>query len=1035
MARRKNTAAAVTRPAPVQPRTCSAGCGFCGWALRRIVLAYILFVTLFTCPTSPDHFICRTESLVRSTLVTPVHNYLLTTETGTRVHTAYNAHLVPFYEKHAVPIVDAAYGFVSDTAKPALCKATAPVSDAVMRVVEPHREKVVAAYDRYLGPAIDMTSAAVSQAVNGVVVPTVTKVGTWVVPRVSSAVSDYIVPFYRDTVMPRWNEQVRPAVCRYSKIVVQYTRSEVLPAIADGAGRAYVVSRDFATVHIVPHAKRTTVYTYVFLRKHILPPIRRVYDQNLKEYVDRVVPWEQVNSVCGGVWVFVRGFAEEFYFMCYTIATGDEHPVVVARLKAGEKKAGESKVEAKVEDVGQLQGLARKVSGSARQWIQAARGWVGSAKSTYESRMRATVEVQWSQATEVAAVAKSVVAKPYAATSSVTMSASATSASVTSSGTTSAVRHTESLTTEEYVPVVTVEDIVKRPDAHVASFVSVDAEPVVETPVSVTSPVAEPTEESTPAVVYVEEPVAPANVVEEPVVDMAGEALTEQEEQTPDVVAETAEVPVISEAEQVVMTTPSESPVAAEGEPTVEQLPIDLPSVGEIPPVLIPEPVISIVEAPVDIPEPATSVIEAPVFIPEPAFSIIEASVDIPEPVVSIVETPAPIASPAAVIPEEVESVSPTAEHQTSLPAETTDIAPLIADDAASLIYEARDAMAGVLISDDERAVFGDLVNSANDAAGGADRLEQFPSVLNDLEDTHAEETEVPSVAPLAPQTTVPSTASGLVDEDVRKAASNWVKDARESISKELAQERTRAGTLDEIEVAEDTSVLAESVIPVVESIVSETPVKRIPRETTAPVAAEKPVDVPPTRSTAAVPVAKPPPLVEEIIESVKRLKKPVADAGDATTTKGPRKIKKTKKKVQGSFKRLVEVGRVVLITHGEDAGKIATIVDIVDHNRAIVDGPTTDVKRQIIAYKNVVLTDIVVKCLPRTIGTKALAKFLEKEQVVEAWQKTAWAQKLEARKRRANMSDFDRFKLMRLKKQQRDIVNRQSAVLRKERA
>ncbi|KAJ2881604.1 hypothetical protein H4R27_003983, partial [Coemansia aciculifera] len=868
-----------------------------------------------------------------------------------------------------------------------------------------------------------------------------------------------------------------------------------LPAIADGAGRAYVVSRDFATVHIVPHAKRTTVYTYVFLRKHILPPIRRVYDQNLKEYVDRVVPWEQVNSVCGGVWVFVRGFAEEFYFMCYTIATGDEHPVVVARLKAGEKKAGESKVEAKVEDVGQLQGLARKVSGSARQWIQAARGWVGSAKSTYESRMRATVEVQWSQATEVAAVAKSVVAKPSAATSSVTMSASATSASVTSSGTTSAVtksaatksavtksavtksavttsasatssvttssvttsaaatsaaatsaaaevRHTESLTTEEYVPVVTVEDIVKRPDAHVASFVSVDAEPVVETPVSVTSPVAEPTEESTPAVVYVEEPVAPANVVEEPVVDTAGEALTEQEEQTPDVVAETAEVPVISEAEQVVMTTPSESPVAAEGEPTVEQLPIDLPSVGEIPPVLIPEPVISIVEAPVDIPEPATSVIEAPVFIPEPAFSIIEASVDIPEPIVSIVETPAPIASPAAVIPEEVESVSPTAEHQTSLPAETTDIAPLIADDAASLIYEARDSMAGVLISDDERAVFGDLVNSANDAAGGADRLEQFPSVLNDLEDTHAEETEVPSVAPLAPQTTVPSTASGLVDEDVRKAASNWVKDARESISKELAQERTRAGTLDETEVAEDTSVLAEeSVIPVVESIVSETPVKRIPRETTAPVAAEKPVDVPPTRSTAAVPVAKPPPLVEEIIESVKRLKKPVADAGDATTTKGPRKIKKTKKKVvkktpqQGSFKRLVEVGRVVLITHGEDAGKIATIVDIVDHNRAIVDGPTTDVKRQIIAYKNVVLTDIVVKCLPRTIGTKALAKFLEKEQVVEAWQKTAWAQKLEARKRRANMSDFDRFKLMRLKKQQRDIVNRQSAVLRKERA
>ncbi|KAJ2665517.1 hypothetical protein IW148_001638 [Coemansia sp. RSA 1199] len=137
----------------------------------------------------------------------------------------------------------------------------------------------------------------------------------------------------------------------------------------------------------------------------------------------------------------------------------------------------------------------------------------------------------------------------------------------------------------------------------------------------------------------------------------------------------------------------------------------------------------------------------------------------------------------------------------------------------------------------------------------------------------------------------------------------------------------------------------------------------------------------------------------------------------------------------QGTFKRLVEVGRVVLVTHGEDANKIATIVEIVDHNRAIIDGPTTDVARQVISYKNVVLTDLVVKRLPRSVGTKALAKFLEKEQVVEAWQKTAWAKKLEARSRRAAMSDFERFKVMRLRKQQRSIVERQVALLKKERA
>lgn len=36
----------------------------------------------------------------------------------------------------------------------------------------------------------------------------------------------------------------------------------------------------------------------------------------------------------------------------------------------------------------------------------------------------------------------------------------------------------------------------------------------------------------------------------------------------------------------------------------------------------------------------------------------------------------------------------------------------------------------------------------------------------------------------------------------------------------------------------------------------------------------------------------------------------------------------------QGSFKRQVEVGRVVLLNHGAESNKIAVIVDIVDHKR-----------------------------------------------------------------------------------------------------
>ncbi|EIE91362.1 hypothetical protein G6F46_002145 [Rhizopus delemar] len=123
---------------------------------------------------------------------------------------------------------------------------------------------------------------------------------------------------------------------------------------------------------------------------------------------------------------------------------------------------------------------------------------------------------------------------------------------------------------------------------------------------------------------------------------------------------------------------------------------------------------------------------------------------------------------------------------------------------------------------------------------------------------------------------------------------------------------------------------------------------------------------------------------------------------------------------VQGTFKRQVEVGRVVLINHGADAGKLAVIVDIIDHNRALIDGPTTGVARQAFPYRRLVLTPIVLKKLPRSVGQSALKKALEKSDAVAAWNKTAWAKKIEQRKIRTSLTDFDRFKLNKLKNKRR---------------
>ncbi|CAO3655937.1 unnamed protein product [Mucor hiemalis] len=138
---------------------------------------------------------------------------------------------------------------------------------------------------------------------------------------------------------------------------------------------------------------------------------------------------------------------------------------------------------------------------------------------------------------------------------------------------------------------------------------------------------------------------------------------------------------------------------------------------------------------------------------------------------------------------------------------------------------------------------------------------------------------------------------------------------------------------------------------------------------------------------------------------------------------------------MQGTFKRQVEVGRVVLINYGADAGKLAVIVDIVDHNRALIDGPTTGVSRQAFSYRRMVLTPLVLKNLPRNIGQSALIKALEKNETVALWNKTAWAKKLEQRKVRSNLSDFDRFKLSKLKNQRRFQLGSAVAAAKKQTA
>ncbi|KAI1242870.1 60S ribosomal protein L14, partial [Lamprotornis superbus] len=115
-------------------------------------------------------------------------------------------------------------------------------------------------------------------------------------------------------------------------------------------------------------------------------------------------------------------------------------------------------------------------------------------------------------------------------------------------------------------------------------------------------------------------------------------------------------------------------------------------------------------------------------------------------------------------------------------------------------------------------------------------------------------------------------------------------------------------------------------------------------------------------------------------------------------------------------FKRFVEIGRVAFISFGPHAGKLVAIVDVIDQNRALVDGPCSGVRRQAMPFKCMQLTDFVLK-FPHSARQKCVRLAWEKENINEKWSATRWAKKIEAREKKAKMTDFDRYKVMKAKK------------------
>lgn len=121
-------------------------------------------------------------------------------------------------------------------------------------------------------------------------------------------------------------------------------------------------------------------------------------------------------------------------------------------------------------------------------------------------------------------------------------------------------------------------------------------------------------------------------------------------------------------------------------------------------------------------------------------------------------------------------------------------------------------------------------------------------------------------------------------------------------------------------------------------------------------------------------------------------------------------------------IKHLVEIGRIAYVAYGRNAGKPVAIVDVIDQNRALVDGPCSKVTRQPIRFKRLRLTKHKLS-FDHGASTTVVKREWEKNGIDQKWKESFQFKKLLADKRRKDLSDLGRFKVYKLKQKLNKIV------------
>ncbi|OMJ29274.1 hypothetical protein AYI69_g1227 [Smittium culicis] len=310
---------------------------FLSWILYRVSFIYIIYALAFKCYYGKPNFVCTVGNEIKHYAINPTLNHVQNTVFGSQIIEFYNLQAYPFYESNIQPIAIVSHNLYLKNVKPAIIK----VSDPIINVAEVQTKNAInfvsGKYEKseILKPFIDSNSQKLSKVYHSYVHPYTVSVYVkasdffkfTVYPTTKELYKHNIKPFYLYHLKPFWLNRIQPTLHTASIKTYDFASNDAIPFLRKYTGVFLDKIEFFFEFQLPPMSKKLVNLLNPWYSDSFLPMIKNFK----KETIDLYFKKFPVLNVFFEVPKFILNLLKEFYYIFYETVTGKQNRVLKLR--------------------------------------------------------------------------------------------------------------------------------------------------------------------------------------------------------------------------------------------------------------------------------------------------------------------------------------------------------------------------------------------------------------------------------------------------------------------------------------------------------------------------------------------------------------------------------------------------------------------------------------------------------------------------------------------------------------------------------